>query len=82
MLAPNRKKRDVVVTLKAEEQFFVHRNAELPHSPIENVIPNAIQYTLTGTSVDVYCMAKEQTAHPSLLLRFAISERACPIRNR
>ena len=38
-------KRSVVVTLKAQEQHFVHGNAELLHSAIENVVRNAIHYT-------------------------------------
>ena len=52
-------KRDIVVTLKAEEQLFVRGNAELLHSAIENVIRNAIHYTTTGASVDVVLEGRE-----------------------
>ena len=52
-------KRDVAVTLKASEQFFVHGNAELLHSAIENVIRNAIRYTAPGTPVEVALQCQE-----------------------
>jgi two-component system, OmpR family, sensor histidine kinase CpxA len=45
--------RGIVVNLTAEEQFFVHGNAELLHSAIENVVRNAIHYTTSGSSVEV-----------------------------
>ena len=37
----------------AERPYWVHGNAELLHSAIENVVRNAIRYTEKGTSVDV-----------------------------
>ena len=52
-------KRDVVVTLKAGEQFVVRENAELLHSAIENVIRSAIHYIAIGTSVDVAPRGRE-----------------------
>jgi two-component system sensor histidine kinase CpxA len=52
-------KRDVAVTLKASEQFFVRGNAELLHSAIENVIRNAIRYTASGTQVEAALQGKE-----------------------
>jgi two-component system sensor histidine kinase CpxA len=56
------RKRDVVVTLKSEEQFIVRGNAELLLSAIENVIRNAIYYTTTGASVDVVLHGREANA--------------------
>ena len=41
------------VRLSSQGQHFVHGNAELLHSAIENVIRNAIRYTGAGNSVDV-----------------------------
>jgi two-component system sensor histidine kinase CpxA len=52
-------KRDVVVTLVAEEQLVVRGNAELLHSAIENVIRNAIHYAAAGGSVDVVLQGRE-----------------------
>ncbi|QNI32723.1 HAMP domain-containing protein [Alloacidobacterium dinghuense] len=52
-------KRNVVVTLKAQEQHFVHANAELLHSAIENVVRNAIHYTADGTTVEVALQREE-----------------------
>ena len=53
--------RGVVVNLAAEEQYFVHGNAELLHSAIENVVRNAIHYTIIGSSVEVLLSRKEMT---------------------
>jgi two-component system, OmpR family, sensor histidine kinase CpxA len=41
------------VRLSSQGQHFIHGNAELLHSAIENVIRNAIRYTGAGNSVDV-----------------------------
>ncbi len=41
------------VRLSSQGQHFVHGNADLLHSAIENVIRNAIRYTGSGNSVDV-----------------------------
>jgi two-component system sensor histidine kinase CpxA len=41
------------VRLSSQGQHFVHGNAELLHSAIENVVRNAIRYTGAGNSVDV-----------------------------
>ena len=45
-------------------QFFVHGNAELLHSAIENVVRNAIRYTGIGNPVEV-----SVTAQNTILLR-------------
>jgi two-component system sensor histidine kinase CpxA len=50
------------VRLSSQGQHFVHGNAELLHSAIENVIRNAIRYTGIGNSVDVQLEAAETTA--------------------
>jgi two-component system, OmpR family, sensor histidine kinase CpxA len=42
------------VQLLSEGQYFVHGNAELLHSAIENVIRNAVRYTGQGNSVEVH----------------------------
>ena len=64
-------KRDVAVTLNASEQIFVHGNAELLHSAIENVIRNAIRYTAPGTPVEValQCQEIEGVSSVSLTVR-------------
>jgi two-component system, OmpR family, sensor histidine kinase CpxA len=41
------------VRLSSPGQHFVHGNAELLHSAIENVIRNAIRYTGTGNAIEV-----------------------------
>ena len=41
------------VRLSSHGEHFVHGNAELLHSAIENVVRNAIRYTGAGNSVDV-----------------------------
>lgn len=50
------------VRLSSPGQYFVHGNAELLHSAIENVIRNAIRYTGTGNAVDVQLEAAGTTA--------------------
>ncbi len=47
------RKSDAVVQLALPEQLFVHGNAELLHSAIENVVRNAIRYTGMGNPVEV-----------------------------
>ncbi len=56
------------VRLSSHGELFVHGNAELLHSAIENVIRNAIRYTGAGNSVevdmnDVQLEAAGTTAH-------------------
>jgi two-component system sensor histidine kinase CpxA len=53
--------RGVVVNLTAQEQYFVHGNAELLHSAIENVVRNAIHYTASGSAVEVLLSSKGTT---------------------
>jgi two-component system sensor histidine kinase CpxA len=64
--------RKVVVTLKAEEQFCVRGNAELLHSAIENVIRNAIHYTMIGSTVDVVLQGQE--AHLASLVSLTVRD--------
>jgi len=47
------RKNDAAVRLTLPVQLFVHGNAELLHSAIENVVRNAIRYTGTGNPVEV-----------------------------
>ena len=47
------RKNDAAVQLTSPEQLFVHGNAELLHSAIENVVRNAIRYTGIGNPVEV-----------------------------
>ena len=47
------RKNDAAVRLTLPEQVFVHGNAELLHSAIENVVRNAIRYTGAGNPVEV-----------------------------
>ena len=47
------RKNDAAVQLTLPEQVFVHGNAELLHSAIENVVRNAIRYTGVGNPVEV-----------------------------
>jgi two-component system, OmpR family, sensor histidine kinase CpxA len=47
------RKNDAAVELTLPEQLFVHGNAELLHSAIENVVRNAIRYTGIGNPVEV-----------------------------
>ena len=58
------RKSDAAVQLTLPEQFFVHGNAELLHSAIENVVRNAIRYTGIGNPVEVR-MTTQNTAEPS-----------------
>jgi two-component system, OmpR family, sensor histidine kinase CpxA len=50
------------VRLSSHGELFVHGNAELLHSAIENVIRNAIRYTGIGNSIDVQLEVAETTA--------------------
>jgi two-component system sensor histidine kinase CpxA len=54
------------VRLSSHGEHFVHGNAELLHSAIENVIRNAIRYTGAGNSVDVQLEAAG-TAAPAIV---------------
>jgi signal transduction histidine kinase len=47
------RKSDAAVQLTLPGQVFVHGNAELLHSAIENVVRNAIRYTGIGNPVEV-----------------------------
>ncbi len=46
-------KRNVAVNMSAAEQCYARGNAELLHSAIENIVRNAIRYTVAGTSVEL-----------------------------
>jgi two-component system sensor histidine kinase CpxA len=61
------RKNDAVVHLTLPGQFFVHGNAELLHSAIENVVRNAIRYTGIGNPVEV-SVTTQNTAKPSSAL--------------
>ena len=52
------RKNDAAVRLTSPEQLFVHGNAELLHSAIENVVRNAIRYTGIGNPVEVSVTAQ------------------------
>jgi two-component system, OmpR family, sensor histidine kinase CpxA len=58
------RKSNAAVQLTLPGQFFVHGNAELLHSAIENVVRNAIRYTGIGNPVEVR-MTTQNTAEPS-----------------
>jgi two-component system sensor histidine kinase CpxA len=58
--------RDGAVRLSSQGQYFVHGNAELLHSAIENVIRNAIRYTGPGNSVEVQ-LESTSAAEPALV---------------
>jgi two-component system sensor histidine kinase CpxA len=60
--------RGVTVTLKANEQYFVHGNAKLLHSAIENVVRNATHYTTPGSSVEVLMERADTTSTSSVRL--------------
>jgi signal transduction histidine kinase len=47
------RKSGAAVQLTLPEQLFIHGNAELLHSAIENVVRNAIRYTGMGNPVEV-----------------------------
>jgi signal transduction histidine kinase len=47
------RKNDAAVQLTLPEHLFVHGNAELLHSAIENAVRNAIRYTGAGNPVEV-----------------------------
>jgi two-component system, OmpR family, sensor histidine kinase CpxA len=47
------RKREVVVMFAAQEHHYVHGNAELLHSALENVVRNAVRYTAVGTPVEI-----------------------------
>jgi two-component system, OmpR family, sensor histidine kinase CpxA len=58
------RKSNAAVQLTLPGQFFVHGNAELLHSAIENVVRNAIRYTGIGNPVEV-SVTTQNTAEPS-----------------
>lgn len=57
------------VHLKSQGQYFVHGNAELLHSSIENVIRNAIRYTGLANSVEVQLSGAADPAFVRILVR-------------
>jgi two-component system sensor histidine kinase CpxA len=61
------RKSNAAVQLTLTGQFFVHGNAELLHSAIENVVRNAIRYTGIGNPVEVSVTA-QNPAEPSAAL--------------
>jgi two-component system sensor histidine kinase CpxA len=60
------------VRLSSQGQHFVHGNAELLHSAIENVVRNAIRYTGPGNSIDVQLEAAGTTA--PAFIRFLVRD--------
>jgi two-component system, OmpR family, sensor histidine kinase CpxA len=56
------RKNDAAVQLTLPEQFFIHGNAELLHSAIENVVRNAIRYTGIGNPVEVSVTTQPSSA--------------------
>jgi two-component system sensor histidine kinase CpxA len=56
------RKNDAAVQLTLPEQLFVHGNAELLHSAVENVVRNAIRYTGIGNPVEVSVTAEASSA--------------------
>ena len=53
--------RGVVVKLMAEKQHLVRGSVKLLHSAIENVVRNAIHYTVVGSLVNVLLESKDTT---------------------
>ena len=49
------------VILTVHEQFFVHGDAKLLQSAIENLVRNAIAYTESGTSVEVLLQSERRS---------------------
>lgn len=62
------RKSDAAVQLTLPEQVFVHGNAELLHSAIENVVRNAIRYTGTGNPVEV-SVTTQKTSSVLIVIR-------------
>src|SRR5207237_970772 len=50
------------VVLTVHEQFFVHGDAKLLQSAIENLVRNAIAYTEPGTSVEVLLQSEHRSS--------------------
>ena len=61
--------REGAVRLSSQGPYFVHGNAELLHSAIENVIRNAIRYTGTDNSVEVELSLDSAAARIRILVR-------------
>ena len=62
------RKNDAAVQLTLPEQLFVHGNAELLHSAIENVVRNAIRYTGVGNPVEV-CLTTQKPSSAFIVVR-------------
>lgn len=54
--------RGSTIQLSCSGQYFVHGNAELLHSAIENIVRNAIRYTAAGSSMEVH-LGTDGTRH-------------------
>jgi two-component system sensor histidine kinase CpxA len=62
------RERDNAVRFTIGEECFVHGNAELLQSAIENVIRNAVRYTTSDASVDVQLQQVEKASGGFILL--------------
>ncbi len=62
------RQRDNAVRFTMREDCFVHGNAELLQSAIENVIRNAVRYTSTDASVDVQLQQVDKAGSSFILL--------------
>jgi two-component system, OmpR family, sensor histidine kinase CpxA len=62
------RKSDGAVQLASPGQFFVHGNAELLHSAIENVVRNAIRYTGIGNPVEI-CVTTQKPSSALIVVR-------------
>jgi two-component system sensor histidine kinase CpxA len=62
------RERDNAVRFTMREECFVHGNAELLQSAIENVIRNAVRYTNSDASVDVHLQHVEKAGGPFIQL--------------
>jgi len=64
--------REVSVKMNAEGAYLVRGNAELLHSALENVVRNAIHYTMPGTSIEVLLQSVRERSQS--LVRIAIRD--------
>jgi two-component system, OmpR family, sensor histidine kinase CpxA len=62
------RRRDIQITLIAEQDYWVQGNPQLLHSVVENVVRNAIHYTNDGTSVEVRIESEAATGVPFVQL--------------
>jgi two-component system, OmpR family, sensor histidine kinase CpxA len=62
------RERDNAMRFTMREECFVHGNAELLQSAIENVIRNAVRYTNRDASVEVHLQHVEKAGSPFIQL--------------